>query len=46
MVTDPATEAERWHLAFIDHYPNVTAFLAMITDADYKNAVTRSQAAP
>lgn len=45
MVTGPAGEGERWHLAFIAYYPNAAAFLAMITYPDYKKAVVHRQAA-
>lgn len=37
MVIGP--QAEQWHLAFIAAYPNADAFLAMISDPEYKNAV-------
>ena len=45
MVTGPASEGERWDLGFIAFYPNAAAFLAMITDSDYKQAVVHRQAA-
>ncbi len=45
MVTGPAGDSERWDLAFIASYPSAAAFLAMITDADYKQAVIHRQAA-
>ena len=45
MVTGPAGAAEQWDLAFIAYYPSAAAFLAMITDSDYKQAVVHRQAA-
>jgi len=36
---------EHWDVAFIARYPNASAFLAMVTDADYKLAVKHRQAA-
>ncbi len=36
---------EHWDVAFIARYPNSSAFLAMVTDADYKLAVKHRQAA-
>ena len=36
---------ERWDRAFIAHYPNAGAFLAMIVDPAYKLAVVHRQAA-
>lgn len=36
---------EEWDIAFIARYPNAGAFLAMITDADYKQVVVHRQAA-
>ena len=36
---------ESWDIAFIARYPNAGAFLAMITDADYKQVVVHRQAA-
>jgi len=36
---------ERWDIAFIARYPNAGAFLAMVTDADYRVAVVHRQAA-
>ena len=36
---------EQWDAAFIAAYPNVGAFLAMVTDPDYKLAVVNRQAA-
>jgi len=37
VVTGPADE--RWDLAFIAEYPNAGAFLAMVTDPDYREHV-------
>ena len=37
VVTGPADE--HWDLAFIAEYPNVGAFLAMVTDPDYREFV-------
>ena len=45
MVTGPSGVAEQWHLGFIAFYPTAAAFLAMVTDADYKQAVIHRQAA-
>lgn len=45
MVTGPAGEGEQWDLGFIAFYPDAAAFLAMVTDADYKQAVVHRQAA-
>jgi len=39
----PADEA--WDIAFIARYPDAGAFLAMVTDADYRRAVVHRQAA-
>ncbi|MBU4436011.1 MAG: DUF1330 domain-containing protein [Alphaproteobacteria bacterium] len=36
---------ERWDLAFIAEYPNAGAFLAMVTDPDYREFVKHRQAA-
>lgn len=36
---------ERWDLAFIARYPTAGAFLAMVTDDDYRQAVKHRQAA-
>ena len=36
---------EQWDAAFIAAYPNAGAFLAMVTDPDYKLAVVNRQAA-
>ena len=43
VVTGPSNE--RWDLAFIAEYPNAAAVLAMVTDADYREAVKHRQAA-
>lgn len=43
VVTGP--DAEQWDAAFIAAYPNAGAFLAMVTDVDYKLAVVNRQAA-
>ena len=43
VVTGPADE--RWDLAFIAEYPNAGAFLAMVTNADYREWVKHRQAA-
>lgn len=43
VVTGPADE--HWDAAFIAAYPNAGAFLAMVTDPDYKLAVVNRQAA-
>jgi hypothetical protein len=45
MVTGPAGEGEQWDLGFIAFYPDAAAFFAMVTDADYKQAVVHRQAA-
>jgi uncharacterized protein (DUF1330 family) len=39
----PADEA--WDIAFIARYPGASAFLAMVTDPDYRKAVVHRQAA-
>lgn len=39
----PADEA--WNIAFIARYPTARAFLAMVTDPDYRRAVVHRQAA-
>jgi len=39
----PATE--HWDVAFIAHYPNAKAFLAMVTNPDYQAIVFHRQAA-
>lgn len=36
---------EHWDIAFIARYPNAGAFMSMVTDADYKQAVVHRQAA-
>ncbi len=38
-------EAEHWDLAFIAEYPNAGAFLAMVTDPEYREHVKHRQAA-
>ena len=38
-------EAERWDTLFIAHYPTAGAFLAMVTDPVYREAVKHRQAA-
>ncbi len=38
-------EAERWDLCFIAEYPSVAAFVAMIRDPAYREAVKHRQAA-
>ncbi|PTS81617.1 MULTISPECIES: DUF1330 domain-containing protein [unclassified Caulobacter] len=43
VVTGPADE--RWDLAFIAEYPDARAFLAMVTDTDYREWVKHRQAA-
>jgi uncharacterized protein (DUF1330 family) len=43
VVTGPADE--RWDLAFIAEYPNAGAFLAMVTDGEYREHVRHRQAA-
>lgn len=43
MVIGPSDE--RWDRAFIAHYPNAAAFLAMVVDPEYKLAVVHRQAA-
>ena len=43
VVTGPSEE--RWDNAFIARYPNAAAFLAMVTDPEYKIAVVHRQAA-
>ncbi len=34
-----------WEVSFIAHYPNSSAFMEMVTDAEYKKAVVNRQAA-
>lgn len=43
VVIGPADE--HWDIAFIARYPNAGAFMAMVTDEDYKKAVVHRQAA-
>ncbi|HVY85773.1 MAG TPA: DUF1330 domain-containing protein [Caulobacterales bacterium] len=43
LVIGPADE--RWDAVFIARYPSATAFMAMVTDEDYKRAVVHRQAA-
>jgi uncharacterized protein (DUF1330 family) len=43
VVTGPADE--RWDLAFIAEYPSAGAFLAMVTDPEYRELVKHRQAA-
>lgn len=43
VVTGPA--GERWDLAFIAEYPSAAAFLAMVTDPEYREQVKHRQAA-
>ncbi len=43
VVTGPADE--RWDLAFIAEYPGAAAFLAMVTDPEYREHVKHRQAA-
>jgi uncharacterized protein (DUF1330 family) len=43
MLTGP--EGEAWDTVFIAHYPSAGAFLAMVTDPDYRRAVVHRQAA-
>jgi len=43
MLIGPAEE--RWDLAFIAEYPSVEAFVAMLRDPDYREAVRHRQAA-
>jgi uncharacterized protein (DUF1330 family) len=45
MLTGPAGEGEQWDLGFVAFYPDAAAFLAMVTDTDYKLAVVHRQAA-
>jgi uncharacterized protein (DUF1330 family) len=42
VVTGPPDE--RWDIAFIAEYPNASAFLAMVTHADYREWVKHRQA--
>lgn len=43
VVTGP--EGERWDLAFIAEYPSAAAFLAMVTDPEYREHVKHRTAA-
>ncbi len=43
MLTGP--QDKQWDIAFIAYYPDASAFLAMITNVDYKLAVVNRQAA-
>lgn len=43
MLTGPA--AEQWDAVFVAEYPDAHAFLAMVTDPDYRLAVVHRQAA-
>lgn len=43
VVIGPADE--HWDIAFIAHYPNAKAFMAMVTDPEYKEAVLHRQLA-
>lgn len=43
VVTGPA--GEKWDLAFIAEYPSAAAFLAMVTDPEYRQHVKHRQAA-
>ena len=36
---------EQWDLAFVAEYPTASAFLEMVTDPDYREAVKHRQAA-
>ncbi len=38
-------DGERWDAVFVARYPTAGAFLAMVTDPDYKKAVVNRQAA-
>lgn len=38
-------EDEHWDIAFIARYPNSGAFMAMVTDEDYRKAVVHRQVA-
>ncbi|MGP6087167.1 DUF1330 domain-containing protein [Antarctobacter jejuensis] len=40
-----APEGEHWDHVFVARYPSAHAFLAMVTDPDYQNAVVHRQAA-
>lgn len=43
MVIGPVDE--QWDMAFVAYYPNSAAFLEMVTDPDYQQAVKHRQAA-
>jgi len=43
MVIGPVDEL--WDIAFIAYYPNAGAFMEMVTDSDYQQAVKHRQAA-
>jgi len=43
MVIGPT--GKHWDMAFIAYYPNSSAFMAMVTDPDYRVAVVNRQAA-
>ena len=38
-------QAEQWDLCFIAEYPSVDAFVAMIKDPEYREAMVHRQAA-
>ncbi|HKK36013.1 MAG TPA: DUF1330 domain-containing protein, partial [Paracoccaceae bacterium] len=38
-------EDERWDAVFVARYPSASAFLAMVTDPEYQEAVKHRQAA-
>ncbi len=44
-VTLIGPEDEYWHTAFVARYPTAAAFLEMVTDPDYREAVKFRQAA-
>jgi uncharacterized protein (DUF1330 family) len=43
VLTGPADE--HWDTVFVAHYPSASAFLAMVTDPEYREAVKHRQAA-
>ncbi len=43
MLIGPA--AERWDICFIAEYPSVAAFVEMVRDPEYRDAVKHRQAA-
>lgn len=43
MLIGPSSEA--WDVAFVAYYPNAGAFMEMVTDPDYRQAVKHRQAA-